>query len=288
MIHAAFIMLKAPSGRVLLLRRSGNGDHEDEWDLPGGKLEGDETPDVAAVRETKEETGYLTGSPGRFHMRSVRDGVDATTFLFDCEDEFEPELNDEHTGYMWVAPADALEDNGVRADAEFNEGDHPRDEDGKFAGGGGSSAPSSWSPEAKEAAATAREEGGPAAKSSSKVKWSTAPTENYFSNPIESINRFGFERLERHKAGEEWTEPTEGFEQITLSELNPTQKSVSPNIIHNYMKKLRSGDKMRTPEVEKHGGKYYINQGHHRLAAAMGSGMTKLRVRVRNFDVAKQ
>jgi mutator protein MutT len=108
MINAAFIMLRSPSGRVLLLRRSSEGDHEGEWGLPGGKIEEGETPEIAAVREVQEETGYLTGHPGRFLMRSVKHGVDATTFLFPCDDEFEPTLNSEHTEHMWVLPADAL------------------------------------------------------------------------------------------------------------------------------------------------------------------------------------
>lgn len=109
MIAAAFIMLRAPTGRVLLLRRSGDGDHEGEWGLPGGKIEDGESPDVAAIREVLEETGYRTGHAGRFHMRSLSNGVDATTFLFDCDDEFVPRLNDEHTDHMWVLPAHALE-----------------------------------------------------------------------------------------------------------------------------------------------------------------------------------
>lgn len=132
-------MLRAPSGRVLLLRRSKKGDHEGEWGLPGGKLEGDETPERAAVREVKEETGYLTGHAGRFHMRSVRRGVDATTYLFECDDEFKPQLDDEHTDYMWISPAEALEDSQARAD-DWSETKHPRGPDGKFISGMGSGA----------------------------------------------------------------------------------------------------------------------------------------------------
>ncbi len=39
-------------GRVLLLRNE-----RGEWELPGGRLDGDESPEEAVVREIREETG---------------------------------------------------------------------------------------------------------------------------------------------------------------------------------------------------------------------------------------
>jgi hypothetical protein len=41
------------------------------------------------------------------HCRSIRDGVDATVFVFSCE-QFVPHLNREHTDWRWMTPEDAL------------------------------------------------------------------------------------------------------------------------------------------------------------------------------------
>jgi 8-oxo-dGTP pyrophosphatase MutT (NUDIX family) len=104
MILAAGVMIRAPSGRVLLMKRSDTG----EWAFPGGHIEDGETADKAAWREFFEETGYRLGSVGDLLMRRVKDGVDFTTFVSECEDEFVPTLNEEHTAFGWVSPADAM------------------------------------------------------------------------------------------------------------------------------------------------------------------------------------
>ena len=44
-------------GAVLLVRLN-YGPRNGSWSLPGGLLENDETPEQAAIRETKEETGF--------------------------------------------------------------------------------------------------------------------------------------------------------------------------------------------------------------------------------------
>jgi 8-oxo-dGTP pyrophosphatase MutT (NUDIX family) len=59
------MLLRSPSGSVLLLLRAKGEDHAGEWALPGGKIKNGETAAQAAIRETKEETGYLTGHRGR-------------------------------------------------------------------------------------------------------------------------------------------------------------------------------------------------------------------------------
>jgi len=45
------------NGRVLFLKRAPTADHPGEWCLPGGRVEDGETPEQAARREFKEETG---------------------------------------------------------------------------------------------------------------------------------------------------------------------------------------------------------------------------------------
>jgi hypothetical protein len=131
--NAAGIIFRSPEGRVLLLRRK-----DGMWDYPGGGQEGEETAEETALRESNEETKYYPGHVGRFHARRVRNGVDYTTFLRDCEDEFTPKLSNEHTDYIWIDPKRVLGDSiKARADADWSEGDHPRDQDGKFTSGGG-------------------------------------------------------------------------------------------------------------------------------------------------------
>jgi 8-oxo-dGTP pyrophosphatase MutT (NUDIX family) len=108
MIVAGFVLFQAPDGRVLLLRRSETGDHVGEWDLPGGKVEGDENVAEAAIREVKEEIGLTVGL-GRWLCRSLQGEVDATTFIHSVNEEFVPQLNEEHTDWVWVSPVEALQ-----------------------------------------------------------------------------------------------------------------------------------------------------------------------------------
>ena len=108
MILASGVILLSPEGRVLLLRRSGAGDHEGEWCFPGGKIEDGETVAEAAVRETKEETGLLLSSPGEVLMRRIADDVDYTTYLVKVDEEFVPKLDAENTAYAWIKPGDVL------------------------------------------------------------------------------------------------------------------------------------------------------------------------------------
>ncbi len=53
LIEAAGGVVENPSGDVLVIFRRGS------WDLPKGKIDDGETPEVAAVREINEETGLM-------------------------------------------------------------------------------------------------------------------------------------------------------------------------------------------------------------------------------------
>ena len=58
--------------KILLLKRSNEGDHGNTWSLPGGKGKDGETEIGNAIRETKEETGLdnLKIKPGFEHNYS--------------------------------------------------------------------------------------------------------------------------------------------------------------------------------------------------------------------------
>jgi len=106
MITAAGVLLRAPSGAILLLKRSTEGDAAGQWAFPGGKQEDGETLETCAIRETLEETGYNIGAVDSVLMRRIKDGTDYTTYVKNVDDEFTPMLNNEHVAYVWIKPSD--------------------------------------------------------------------------------------------------------------------------------------------------------------------------------------
>lgn len=102
----AGILFKVVRGPLyLLLKRADTG----EWCIPGGHLEGDETPMEAAVRECEEEIGVC---PEGLRLAARQNSIPGGKGLFTCflqqiDEQFEPDLNEEHTDWGWFAP-DAL------------------------------------------------------------------------------------------------------------------------------------------------------------------------------------
>lgn len=97
----AGIIFREPGGTVLLLRRSdAASDYAGHWCWPGGGIDDGETPEQAARREAHEEAGIDFTGP--LTPVETRDGF--ATFLGEVSGPFEPELNDEHTAALWVAP----------------------------------------------------------------------------------------------------------------------------------------------------------------------------------------
>lgn len=103
--QAAGILCVSPEGRVLLLHRSPDEENfGGHWGLPGGKAEDGEAPDVAALREMKEETSHEHSGPLKV-LNRVRTpkGMIFTTFAAPIDETFAPEMVDgEHTGFTWA------------------------------------------------------------------------------------------------------------------------------------------------------------------------------------------
>jgi len=75
----AFAVVRDARGRVLWIRRRDTG----WWALPGGVIEFGETPAQAAVRETREETGFEVEVVRLAAVDWKREQADAV-FVFEC------------------------------------------------------------------------------------------------------------------------------------------------------------------------------------------------------------
>ncbi|HET6313445.1 MAG TPA: NUDIX domain-containing protein [Chloroflexia bacterium] len=63
-VPVAMVLLVEPGGRVLLQHRDDDAQYAPgKWALPGGAMEGGETPEEAARREVLEETGLAISGP---------------------------------------------------------------------------------------------------------------------------------------------------------------------------------------------------------------------------------
>lgn len=110
--------------RTLMLHRTKkkNDFHEGKWNGLGGKFEAGETPEECAIREIKEESGYLMKNP-RLHgliTFPMFDGKkDWYVFLF-TSNNFEGELIDSNEGHLeWIPNEKLLELNLWEGDQIF-------------------------------------------------------------------------------------------------------------------------------------------------------------------------
>lgn len=137
-VRAAGILLVAPDGRALFLRRSGHGDHPGEWGLPGGVVEPHEIPVQAAIRELYEETRIKGVDPSMLKLldQTSTPDLDFTTFLLKVPRAFEPQLNEEHNGHAWAPlevppspthPGVSKTIKGLGKDERADKGDKVRD-----------------------------------------------------------------------------------------------------------------------------------------------------------------
>lgn len=97
------------SDKKLLLLKRGEGTtwQPNKWALVGGKIEKDETPEDAVVRECKEETQLdifnLT------YCYTIKEDKVNTNFFIGFTDNNDVKLNGEHSEFKWVSPNEITE-----------------------------------------------------------------------------------------------------------------------------------------------------------------------------------
>lgn len=160
--RAASACFFTPEGKILFVKRSPSEENwPDTWSWPGGKCDGGESAYDAVRRECKEELGQVPEDDGQWtevETKRTPHGWDHTTFACPVESEFEPTLNSEHTEHAWrgldelpepLHPGVKSTLEGLRErladDANFEEGKHPRADNGQFGKGGAAVAPGSKS-----------------------------------------------------------------------------------------------------------------------------------------------
>lgn len=116
LIPAANVIVADDEGRILMIRRTDNGNYA----LPGGAMELGETISDTAVREALEETGYqveITGLSGIYSnpghlVEYTSDGEVRQEFTIVYTGRVvggEARINDEASEVVWVSHAEAAD-----------------------------------------------------------------------------------------------------------------------------------------------------------------------------------
>lgn len=111
-IHAVGILFENALGEILILRRRDDSVEGGTWGLPGGTIDGNETPVAAAIRETSEEIGFAVAPSSLRSLQSyrwTRKGIELSFDVFKSADIPEEIAfrDEEHTASEWVLPKDA-------------------------------------------------------------------------------------------------------------------------------------------------------------------------------------
>jgi 8-oxo-dGTP pyrophosphatase MutT (NUDIX family) len=104
---AGCIIMATDTSRILIPLRSGDVEEPHTWGTWGGAIDEDEDPKEAAMREVKEEAGYI-GQVASMTLlnRFEKDTFRYDTFLAMVETEFQPTLNWESDDAQWFEIGD--------------------------------------------------------------------------------------------------------------------------------------------------------------------------------------
>lgn len=103
------VALVDPDGRVLIARRPPGKTMAGLWEFPGGKIEADETPEAALMRELREELGIDTWAsclaPLSFASHAYPEFHLLMPFFVCRKWRGAPQAR-EHSALKWVRPRD--------------------------------------------------------------------------------------------------------------------------------------------------------------------------------------
>lgn len=101
--------------KILLLHRQEHKPEGNRWGIPGGKIEKNETPLEAGIREVLEETGFDLSNVETNYLGKVFIVGPTCHYVYHMMQSVpnEEPANikiqfDSHKGFTWVTPADAL------------------------------------------------------------------------------------------------------------------------------------------------------------------------------------
>ena len=124
-VAVCFVIVRG--GEVLLLRRSSRSEHAaGHWETGSGRLEVDEDPASAVLREVHEETGLVVGVDrilNCFHFRRGSERQPAVGITFGCQYvSGAVNLSNEHSEHRWVEGRDLRQYQMLEAIYETIEG----------------------------------------------------------------------------------------------------------------------------------------------------------------------
>ena len=117
---AAAVVFDGP--RLLMTQRPPGGALGLQWEFPGGKIEADETPEQAIVREVREELGVDATPHERLESVShdYAHGLRVEIVFVRCTlDSFRFTLSAEVHAARWQPPAETTLDDVLEADRDF-------------------------------------------------------------------------------------------------------------------------------------------------------------------------
>jgi 8-oxo-dGTP diphosphatase len=110
-------LIRNPNKEILLLERKSKF-NKNYWDLPGGRLQKDESLLQTLKREIAEETGLNDIRDAQPFITVLTDiriqnaeedvGLIFSVYLCDINYMFSPQLSDEHITFKWLPPYECL------------------------------------------------------------------------------------------------------------------------------------------------------------------------------------